>query len=61
MAEVDLLFGVYFGYAIVIVLVFIIIAALVSGRAEEAKRQRKYDLEFTNGKYVLVKKKRPKP
>lgn len=60
MAEIDLLFGAYFGYAVAVVLVFIIIIAIINQQGGEEEKEKKYDVEFKNGRYVLHKKRKPK-
>jgi uncharacterized membrane protein len=60
MSVIDLLITVFWGYAVVMVLIFIFIIAVIRAGEETRKGKRKYDIKFRDGEYILTKKKRPR-
>jgi len=55
-----LIFLLYFGSGIALVLVMIIFLAFASQREIEGKRDHGYKIEFRRGRYYLLKKRRMK-
>jgi hypothetical protein len=57
MSDVELLI-ISLGLSIIITQLFLVILAFMGQRMVEEERQKKYYVEFVDGRYVLLKKKK---
>ncbi len=60
MVEVGFILALYLGGGLVILLALLFLLVFINQRAVEAEKQKKYTFEFVNGKYVAIKKKKPR-